>query len=325
MDLGSWFSELKQDLACPIHKIKEDHGYSPLTAPYHYLKLKIKGAGSLKNDTDPVFLCTACNKCYMAGLRYRVRQSLVKNGIIPHSLPYLQKAITKYGNPYSSSRERQAFLKKDYDNSSDTALFLGCTSSLIPRIQKIAISAIDLLEETGTDFRLLPEESCCGYILYTMGDVEGAEKVAQENMQMFEEARVKKLITACPGCYLAFSSFYPRKGLRVRHLLEEIEPRNLPRDLTLTIHYPDHLNQVKRITQRLLKNNELHRTHYPCCGVNLISYAPKLSREIAQKMIDESKGSLVTYCPSCYLILSRVDKTKVKDLYSLLSSPRLNG
>ena len=319
MDLNSWFSELKQDLACPIHQIKEDHGYSPLTAPYHYLKLKIKGAESLKNDTDPIFLCTACNKCQMAGLRYRVRQSLVENGIIPHNLPYLRKAIDKYGNPYSSSRKRQSFLTKNYDSSSDTALFLGCTSSLIPRIQKIATSAIDLLEETGTYFRLLPEESCCGYILYTMGDVEGAKKVAQENMQMFEEASVNKLITACPGCYLAFNSFYPRKGLEVRHLLEEIEPKNLPRDLTLTIHYPDHLNQVKRITQRLLKNNQLHRTHYPCCGANLISYAPKLSREIAKKMIDESKGSLVTYCPSCYLILSRVDKTKVIDLYSLLA------
>lgn len=319
MDLKGWFSELKQDLACPIHQIKEEHKYSPVTAPYHYLKLKIKGAESLKNDTDPIFLCTACNKCHMAGLRYRVRQSLIKNGIVPHNLPYLQKAITKYGNPYSSGRERQTFLTKRYDASSDTVLFLGCTSSLIPRIQKMATSAISLLEEAGTDFRLLPNESCCGYILYTTGDVEGAEEVAQENIQMFREEGVKQLITTCPGCYLAFNSFYPLKGIEVRHILEVMEPKTLPRDLTLTVHYPDHLNQVKGITRRLLKDNELHRSHYPCCGANLISYAPKLSREIAKRMIEDSKGHLVTYCPSCYLILSRVDKTKVKDLYSLLT------
>jgi len=320
MGIRSWASEFKQDHACPIHQIKEDHRYSPFMAPYQYLKFKIRGAESLKNDEDPIFLCTTCNKCHMAGLRYKVRQNLVKNGMIPHNLPYLQKAIKKFGNPYSSSRKRQVFLGKKYESSSDTALFLGCTSSLVPRIQKMATSAISLLEDTGMDFRLLPDESCCGYILYTMGDVEAAKEVAQENIRMFEEEGVKRLVTACPGCYLAFNSFYPLKGVEVRHILEVIRPKNLPRGLTLTIHYPDHLNQLKGITRRLLKDNEVHRTHYPCCGVNLISYAPKLSMEIAKKMIDESSGPLVTYCPSCYLILSRVDEKKVNDLYSLLTA-----
>lgn len=320
MGIRNWYSEYKQDHACPIHQIKEDNRYTPFMAIYQYLKLKIRGVESLRNDTDPIFLCTTCNKCGTAGLRYKMRQKLVENGIIPHNLPYLQKAIKKYGNPYSSSRERHAFLSKNYETSSDTALFLGCTSSLVPRIQKMGLSAISLLEDTGMNFRLLPNESCCGYILYTMGDVEGAKEVAQENIHMFEEEGVKRLITACPGCYLAFHSFYPLKGVEVRHIIEVIRPKNLPRGLTLTIHHPDHLSKLKGITRRLLKDNEVHRTHYPCCGVNLISYAPKLSMEIAKKMIDESKGPLVTYCPSCYLILSRVDKSKVEDLYSLLSS-----
>jgi Fe-S oxidoreductase len=319
MDIDNWFSEFKQEQLCPIHQIKEDYRYTPFMAPYQYLKLKIRGAASLRNDTDPIFLCTTCNKCHMAGLRYKVRQKLVENGIIPHNLPYLQKAIKKYGNPYSNSRERQAFISKKFEYSSDTALFLGCTSSLIPRVQKMAISAISLLEDTGMNFRLLPNESCCGYILYTMGDVKAAKEVAQENIRMFEEEGVRRLVTACPGCYLAFKSFYPLEGIEVRHILEVIGPKKLPRDLTLTIHYPDHLNQLKGITRRLLKDNKVYRTHYPCCGVNLISYAPELSMEIAKKMIGESKGPLVTYCPSCYLILSRVDKSKVEDLYSLLS------
>jgi fumarate reductase (CoM/CoB) subunit B len=320
MGIRSWFSEFEQDHACPIHQIKEDNRYTPLMAPYEYLKLKIRGVKSLRNDTDPIFLCTTCNKCHMAGLRYKVRQKLVKNSIVPHNLPYLQNAIKKYGNPYSSSRERQAFLGKNFATSSETALFLGCTSSLIPRIQKMATSAISLLEDTGTSFRLLPKESCCGYILYTMGDVEAAKEVAEKNMLMFEEEGVKRLVTACPGCYHAFKSFYPLRGVEVRHILEVIEPKKLPRDLTLTIHYPDHLNQLKGITRRMLKDNNVHRTHYPCCGVNLISYAPELSTEIARKMIGESNGPLVTYCPSCYLILSRIDKSKVEDLYSLLLS-----
>jgi len=320
MGIRNWFSEFNQDHACPIHQIKEDHRYTPFMAPYQYLKLKIRGAESLRNDTDPIFLCTTCNKCHMAGLRYNVRQNLIKNSIIPHNLPYLQKAIKQYGNPYSSSRERQAFLSKHFETSSDTALFLGCTSSLIPRIQKMATSVIRLLEDTGLKFRLLPNERSCGYILYTMGDVEAAKEVAQENIRMFKEEGVKRLVTACPGCYLAFTSFYPLEGIEIRHILEVVEPKKLPRGLTLTIHYPDHLNQVTGITRRLLKDNQVHRTHYPCCGVNLISYAPDLSMEIAKKMIAESKGPLVTYCPSCYLILSRVDKNKVEDLYSLLSS-----
>jgi Fe-S oxidoreductase len=186
---------------------------------------------------------------------------------------------------------------KKYNNTSDTALFLGCISSIIPRMQKTAASAIKLLEDSGREFRLLPEESCCGYILYTMGDVEGAKEAAKENIQKFEKDDINHLITACPGYYLTFYSFYPHKGLKVHHIFEEIEPQNLPQDLTLTIHYPNHLNKMKKITKKWLKKNKLYRTYYPCCGGNLISYAPKLSREIAQKMIDDSIGTLITYWP----------------------------
>jgi len=73
MGIRSWFSEFKQDHACPIHQIKEDRRYTPFMTLYQYLKLKMRGAESLENDTDPIFLCTTCNKCHMAGLRYRTK------------------------------------------------------------------------------------------------------------------------------------------------------------------------------------------------------------------------------------------------------------
>jgi fumarate reductase (CoM/CoB) subunit B len=320
VNIRRWFAELEQDHACPIHHVVGDNRYTPFNTLSQYLKLKFKGVESLKDDTDPIFLCTTCNKCHMAGLRYKLRENLVRNGIIPHNLPYLKKAISKYGNPYSNPRDRQAFLDKSYETSSDTALFLGCTSSLVPRIQRMATSAINLLGDSGVDFKLLSDESCCGYILYTMGDVEAAKEIAQKNMQMFKKEGVKRLITLCPGCYLAFNTFYPPRGVEVRHLLEVIEPKDLPQDLTLTIHYPDHMGKLKKNTQKLLKDCKVYRASYPCCGVNLISYNPELSMKIARQMVSESTGPLVTYCPSCYLILTRVDRDKIKDLYSLLDT-----
>jgi len=305
---------------CPILQIKRDPRYSPHRILHQKVKLKLMGVESLKKSLDPIFLCTACDKCGRSDTRLEMRESLINSGILPHNLPYLRKAISEYGNPYSSPRARHDFLGKDYKKSSDTALFIGCTSSVVPRLRKLATSAAKLLDESGVEFKLLSDESCCGYILHVHGDFEKAGEIARQNMKTFKEKGVKRIITICPGCYQALKTFYPLEDIEVRHILEIVNPRHLPKEFVLTLHDPDHMGEFKEIARKLLKDCNVNESSYPCCGANLISYAPKFSMEIAKQMVDESKGLLVTYCPSCYLVLSRVARDKVIDLYSLLLS-----
>lgn len=303
---------------CPILQIKKDPRYSPHRILHQKVKLKLLGVESLRKSLEPIYLCTACDKCGDSDARLEMRETLIKSGILPHNLPYLRKAISEHGNPYSSPRARHDFLGKGYKTSSETALFIGCTSSVVPRLRKLAASAVKLLDESGVEFKLLSNESCCGYILHVHGDFEKAKEIAQENMKTFKEEGVKRIITICPGCYQALKTFYPLEDIEVRHILEMINPKHVPQELVLTLHDPDHMDEFKETTRKLLKDCKVNESSYPCCGANLISYAPKFSMEIAKKMVDESKGTLVTYCPSCYLVLSRVACDKVKDLYSIL-------
>ena len=53
----------------------------------------------------------------------------------------------------------------------------------------MTVSAMRLLEKFGVEFRLLPNESCCGYILYILSDLETAEEIAQRNVKTFEDGR----------------------------------------------------------------------------------------------------------------------------------------
>lgn len=306
---------------CTVYRLKAGLLSSPLGSIYLYLKMKLFGFKSIKSYRD-AFLCTQCNKCYLASLRSALMKSFIEHGAEPRNLTMLRNAIVKYGNPYGKPEFRFALLEKNYNNNNSSRVFFaGCTPTY--RAPELFISALELLEDSKIEFSIMPEEICCGFPLYTQGYVKEAHELAQQNVKMFEEKGVKEIITACPGCYQAFKTFYkrfPSFKVQVKHIFEVIVPKSELSRLSITIHDPCHLNEkIAKVAWKALEGCRVRATKEPCCGGIILPHNPQIATEIAQRTIKATTDRhITTLCPLCYLTLSRIEPKKMIDIYTLL-------
>ena len=309
---------------CSVFKLKRGLLTSPFAVIYLHLKLKIGGFRSIDKYRDHIYLCTACNRCGLADQRRVLKNSFVEHGAEPESLNSIRRSLSEYGNPYGSSEPRFAFVSEPTVGGSSTALFVGCTSCY--RVPELAASALALLEASHIELSLIPDEGCCGFSLYMMGDIRKAREMAQKNIKMFREMGIKEMITLCPACHLAFETLYaeyPEFDIQVRHILEVLRPESKLFGLSMTLHDSCHLEKkVGKIARESFKGCRVQKSKEPCCGAPLLSYNTEVGIEIAHQITEGAISDYITsYCPSCYMILSRIEPEKVIDFYTLLRAP----
>ncbi len=142
------------------------------------------------------------------------------NGII-------EKDNSVNGNP----EERLSWLPENYEKieifekkESDTLLFFGCMSSF--RVKESATIPYEILKLADYDFKILENEPCCGEYVYSAGNIELANKIFEENIEIFKKNGVKNLIVTCGGCLYAFDQVYRKffkdYDLNVRHIIDVI-------------------------------------------------------------------------------------------------------
>ncbi len=225
---------------------------------------------------DAILQCTLCGACdvsckYSTNMEvldtiFDVRCYLVET-LGPHPIHqnYLQKA-QEFNNPYGEPHlERQSWVKATNANQNPeakTLFFTGCTAAY--RQQVMAEASVEILSAGNVDFRVTPEEHCCGSPIYRSGQVKEAQKFFEYNLRMFAQEGIEEIITACPGCYSMFVAEYPRyldeelleiwKSIKFRHMVNVIEelvakkkisfidPTEKPKAL-VTYHDPCHLGR----------------------------------------------------------------------------------
>jgi Fe-S oxidoreductase len=55
-----------------------------------------------------------------------------------------------------------------------------------------------------------PDEYCCGYPLYSTGQLKKAKQVAEHNIEAIKNSGAKTVITACAECYKTLKVDYPK-------------------------------------------------------------------------------------------------------------------
>ncbi len=302
------------------------------------------------------FECTLCGNCdRWCSLKNTehtraFREYLLKQGIEPmkeHSSLLL--SIRNYGNPWFQPRSartkwsRGLNLPKAAPEQQEVLFFAGCTSAVTKALNKGLAASARLLQRAGVKFATMgAEEPCCGSTLMRVGQTEEFEKLAGENVRKFESLGIKKIVTACPGCYTTLRKSVEMNGSKIEvvHIAQEIAA--LVRDGRLklnrssekmTYHDPCHLGRLggifeepREIVKAVAELVEMPNSRYEsrCCGAGagLQSAFPKLSRDLAAKRIAEAKATgattLVTSCPFCETQLRTVPGIKVMDLMELL-------
>jgi Fe-S oxidoreductase len=302
------------------------------------------------------FECTLCGNCdRWCALKNTehtraFREYLLKHGVEPmkeHSS--IQLSIKNYGNPWfqpRSARNRWARglnLPKATPGQQDVLFFAGCTSAVTKPLNKGLVASAKLLQKAGVKFAIMgQDEPCCGSTLLRVGQTDAFNELSAENVKKLEALRIKKVVTACPGCYTTLKKAFEESGskIKVEHISQEIAGLVKQGNLKIkksservTYHDPCHLGRLggvfeepRDIVKAVANLVEMPNNRFEsrCCGAGagLQSAFPKLSKDLAAKRVAEAKATgattIVTSCPFCETQLRTIPGVRVLDLLELL-------
>ncbi len=174
---------------------------------------------------DELWACTTCAACQevcpvfvqvidkVVDLRrYLV---LMESKFSPEVKLFFKNMETNY-NPWTIGFATRADWAKDLhlrnlaeNKEVDYLLWVGCSGSFDERNKKVSRSLVSLLQKAGVNFGILgTEEMCCGETARRMGNEYLAQILMQQNIELFNNYGIKKIITLCPHCFNTFKNEY---------------------------------------------------------------------------------------------------------------------
>ncbi|ENQ3079624.1 (Fe-S)-binding protein [Bacillus cereus] len=271
--------------------------------------------------------------------------------------PEAQRALTnieRQGNPWGLNRkERETWRTMEEEVSIPTVkekakageefeylFWVGSMGSYDNRSQKIALSFAKLMNEAGISFAILGnKEKNSGDTPRRLGNEFVFQEMASKNIEEFEKAGVKKIVTIDPHAYNTFKNEYPDFGLQaeVYHHTELLaqwvkEGRLKPVhrvEETITYHdscYLGRYNEVYEAPRNILKaipgvkvvEMERNRETGMCCGAGggLMwmeeTAGSRINVARTEQALATSPTMIGTGCPYCLTMIS--DGTKAKEV-----------
>ncbi|MGG2017388.1 heterodisulfide reductase-related iron-sulfur binding cluster [Bacillus sp. S10(2024)] len=271
--------------------------------------------------------------------------------------PEAQRALTnieRQGNPWGLNRkERETWRTMEEEVSIPTVkekakageefeylFWVGSMGSYDNRSQKIALSFAKLMNEAGISFAILGnKEKNSGDTPRRLGNEFVFQEMANKNIEEFEKAGVKKIVTIDPHAYNTFKNEYPDFGLKaeVYHHTELLaqwvkEGRLKPVhhvEETITYHdscYLGRYNEVYEAPRNILKaipgvkvvEMERNRETGMCCGAGggLMwmeeTAGSRINVARTEQALSTSPTIIGTGCPYCLTMIS--DGTKAKEV-----------
>jgi Fe-S oxidoreductase len=181
-----------------------------------------------------MFSCAACNSCvehcvfpkFKADLLNAFtagRGRLVSEGRVPGAVSDFFKAAHLYGNAYKRPEAERGEWASGLDLPSfkgqEFLFFVGDAGSFDERGQKMARAVAAVLLKLGISFGVLADkEKTDGNEVRVMGESGLFEHLAKQNIETFNAAGVKKIVTLSPHAFNAFKNEYPKLGGRFQAL-----------------------------------------------------------------------------------------------------------
>lgn len=294
---------------------EENSSCSPISSLYCNLKIRLTGNLN-DNNMDNLYKCSLCNECHLAGFNQDAREKTVSKNLVMHHIAEIKKNIEQTGNSYGLVVENNS----KEQSKMETILFKGCTPTY--RAPEILKSAENLLESKGIEYDILDNETCCGNILFNLGDIKSGKEVVKKNIEKFKKAGVEKIITLCPGCYSAFNKYYKGQyGFNPEIILAiDLLDESIVKDEDFIIQDPCHAREKSHNIRRIIPGAG-NKSASPCCGAGagVMAHDKSVSSTKARKALNTSSKKIITYCPFCYINLASVNSDKVSDIYMLLA------
>ena len=323
---------------CPIAR------YNPAYSPRVMVENALLGFEDDLVRNRELFSCLTCGACQLRcasdvdyPLFIQKMRALASNvgeeGDCAHSgtIQSLMRLMSEPG----IKQNRLEWLTDEYRTSeqSEVLFWVGCAPYFEPIFEDIGVSPLDItraalkiLNSSGVEPALLPNERCCGHDMLWTGDVETFKKLAEQNAAAIKESGVKKIVFTCPEGYRTFKEDYPRFvkiDCELQHITEVLAEAVKNDGLSFTeinkkVTYQDscrlgrHLGiydepreVIKAIPGIELVEMEHNREESICCGTSAFTNCDLYSKQIRVERLLEAKATgaecLITGCLKCQL------------------------
>lgn len=220
-----------------------------------------------------LYACTLCGACDVGCKRNldleieltleALRVKAVKDGKGP--MPAHKKTATnieKTHNVFNKAhKNRTDWVKSGIDvaTKADVLYFVGCSSSYTNT--EIAQATAKILNAAGTPFMLMPDEWCCGNVLYSVGMIDEARELAKRNIEAIKKTGAKTVLTSCAECYRTLKVDYPK--------MLNIATADLGFTVVHLVEFVDEL--IKKGALKLAKPIDLRLTYHDACSLSRLS------------------------------------------------------
>ncbi len=187
------------------------------------------GEGESSISEEEIWSCTTCGACLESCPVFieqmpkliPLRRHLVEvEARFPVELLNLFENMEGRSNPWGiapTERGKWATLlgERPFEKGKTEYLFyVGCAGSFDSRAKQVTVAIATMLDKAGVSWGILgKDEKCCGDSLRRLGNEYLFDKMAQENLAIFRERGVKKVIVQCPHCLTTLKNDYRQYGI----------------------------------------------------------------------------------------------------------------
>ncbi|MFA5316483.1 MAG: heterodisulfide reductase-related iron-sulfur binding cluster [Dehalococcoidales bacterium] len=216
----------------------------PLIAKQAAAVLPLIGAGKEGSVAEEVIWdCTTCGACVQVCPVFiehfpriiDMRRNLVEmRAKFPEELLAFFENIEQRSNPWGIAPSDRTKWAAEIDaplfeaGKTEYLFYVGCFGAFDARYRQVTLALTRIMDAAGISWGILgKEELCCGDSLRRLGNEYVFDQMARENVKMFNEKGVNKVITQCPHCFSTFKNDYKQYGLDIEvihhsQLLDEL-------------------------------------------------------------------------------------------------------
>ena len=326
-------------------------------------------------EDEVIWDCTTCGACVQAcpvniehidHIIDQRRNLVMSESRFPKEMQSALQSMETTGNPWGqppaartewakgTSKQDPLEIPHISENPDAEILFwVGCAGAYDDRNKKVVYDFARLMQIADVSFATLgPDEACNGDPARRMGAEYIYQMLAEQNIELMKEHKVKKIVTVCPHCFNTLFNEYPQFGGTfevvhhteyLAHLVKEgrLKPEGEMAE-RVTYHDPCYNarhNDVWKGAREVIEAipgteyGELHRHGHNtfCCGAGgaRMWMEERMGKKVNTERTDEALASasdtVAVGCPFCNIMLSdgvterkADDRMKVRDVAQLL-------
>jgi len=290
------------------------------------------------NSQEAVFQCTTCGSCEFqcpVGIEHLpilvgLRRGAVNTGSWEDAFgTKLFNGLERGSNALGiSAAERDKFVQKQqfpiFDGTQEYCLWLGCMGGYDPKGREIVADFARVMNFLGTSYGVLRKEKCTGDPVRRLGNDLVFQQLAEANLEMLSQSKVKKIVTICPHCVRTIQEDWKAYGTPppIEHHSEFLarfsdqlpKPSQNQEKEKIVFHDPCYLGRYRNVydeprtvaaTAGQVIDPPRARERSFCCGAGggLVFLGEETGKRVshvrAQELAATGASTIGTACPFC--------------------------